>query len=354
MMAGLQACNVMVETCIPALLPEVWQASCLCRKPLLRNLTQQPAELVELVKGMRSTLGEYDGMGWRFGTKQLYAILVSYSFMQCHYIIQWGQDTPWWDLPQSPSAKPGISLFPRVRSGRLCSLPLATGSGAPRLLDMNLYNPYPQEQTPCSMVRRGFWHFDSILPSIQWKCGHLGRHPSQLPLQLKLYALVDLHEGPGLESSIPWSILDSVMNFTNLYAKKLLWESNISSYAFCFPITPPSFWKGYADSKGAFPANSSKTKTPSAHQSTLISCPDAFRTCSSAKSIKWISKYRQHMRNCSSTNDCPCCSNHGLETSPPWPFQAQSNRAYQWLCRCNLLQTLRSPCPQGRNEKGEE
>jgi hypothetical protein len=50
----------------------------------------------------------------------------------------------------------------------------------------------------------------------------LGGTPPQLPLQLKLYALVDLHEGPGLESSIPWSILDSVMNFTNLYAKKLL------------------------------------------------------------------------------------------------------------------------------------
>ena len=226
MMAGLQACNVMVETCIPALLPEVWQASCLCRKPLLRNLTQQPAELVALVKGMRSTLGEYDGMGWRFGTKQLYAILVSYSFMQCHYIIQWGQDTPWWDLPQSPSAKPGISLFPRVRSGRLFSLPLATGSGAPRLLDMNLYNPYPQEQTPCSMVRRGFWHFDSILPSIQWKCGHLGRHPSQLPLQLKLYALVDLHEGPGLESSIPWSILDSVWT-SQIYMQRNYFENPI-------------------------------------------------------------------------------------------------------------------------------
>jgi len=183
MMAGLQACNVMVETCIPALLPEVWQASCLCRKHLLRNLTQQPAELVELVK-----VGGWDRpwgnmMGWGGDSEQnscihLYSILVSYSFMQCHYIIQWGQDTPWWDLPQSPSAKPGISLFPRVRSGRLCSLPLATGSGAPRMLDMNLYNPYPQEQTPCSMVRRGFWHFDSILPSIQWKCGHLGRHPS--------------------------------------------------------------------------------------------------------------------------------------------------------------------------------
>ena len=39
----------------------------------------------------------------------------------------------------------------------------------------------------------------------------------------------------------------------------------------------PSFWKGYADSNGGFPANSSKTKTPSAHQSTLTSCPQAWR-----------------------------------------------------------------------------
>lgn len=31
----------------------------------------------------------------------------------------------------------------------------------------------------------------------------LGGTPPQLPLQLKLYALVDLHEGPGIESSIP-------------------------------------------------------------------------------------------------------------------------------------------------------
>lgn len=230
------------------------------------------------------------------------------------------------------------------------------------------------------------------------------RNPS--PVQLKVYPLLDLHEGPEKH----WhNVLRKTCDLCSVYSAgcttvmtakitsskpncDLAWSSagfNPTSHKrTLLKFTLPSFWNGYADSNGGFPANSSKTKTPSAHQSTLTSCPQAWRNterqfsantrCSLCGFKIYLSTLGRKLPfSWGNVGVYKCFPALGswvwwenlfiimktivyhvlnwrnswwwaMDTAfmdSPWSSLAQSNLECQWLYRCYLWQTWHSPCP---------